>query len=135
MTGNATNKSNQQVVLLGSCHCGAVKFEAKSQQTIKIIECNCSICSMTGFRHLIIKHSDFKLTQGKEALSEYRFGTATARHLFCMRCGIKSFYQPRSHPDSYSVNFNCVLNQDAFSIETVSFDGKNWEQSIGSLKD
>eukprot|EP00958_Prasinococcus_capsulatus_P019095 scaffold2306_cov282-Prasinococcus_capsulatus_cf.AAC.1 len=34
----------------------------------------------------------------EEALTEYRFGTHRARHLFCSTCGICSFYVPRCAP-------------------------------------
>ena len=42
--------------------------------------------------------SDFELLTGRDALTSYRFGTGAAEHLFCRHCGVKSFYQPRSHP-------------------------------------
>ena len=42
------------------------------------------------------------------SLTSYRFGTGAADHLFCRNCGVKSFYQPRSHPDAWSVNANCL---------------------------
>ena len=39
------------------------------------------------------------IERGREALISYRFGSGAADHLFCGTCGVKSFYQPRSHPD------------------------------------
>jgi hypothetical protein len=38
---------------------------------------------------------------------------------------VKSFYQPRSHPDAWSVNANCLDERLELSIE--KFDGKNWK--------
>ena len=58
---------------------------------------------MTGFLHLIVPASRFRLLRGADGLATYTFNTGTARHLFCRRCGIKSFYVPRSNPDGYSV--------------------------------
>lgn len=63
---------------------------------------------MTGFVHLIVPASRFRLLRGADALAEYRFNTGVARHLFCRRCGVKSFYVPRSHPHGYSVNARCL---------------------------
>jgi len=50
----------------------------------------------------------FTLLTPVDALTDYRFGSGAAAHLFCKVCGIKSYYQPRSHPDCYSVNLRCV---------------------------
>ena len=84
----------------GGCHCGAVIFSAEVPVAVELLDCNCSICSLTGFVHLIVPHGDFRLLSGGDALTGYRFGTGAAEHLFCSRCGVKSFYQPRSHPDA-----------------------------------
>lgn len=117
----------------GSCHCGAVTFEVEAPGDVTVDECNCSICARTGYLHLIVPQSKFRLLQGEDHLTDYRFNTGTARHLFCATCGVKPFYVPRSHPDGYSVNFRC-LDADAFASVTVRpFDGRNWEANAGSL--
>ena len=81
----------------GGCHCGDVAFEVTAPPELRVQECNCSICRMTGFLHLIVPASRFRLVKGTDALTTYAFNTGTARHMFCRRCGIKSFYVPRSH--------------------------------------
>jgi hypothetical protein len=98
-----------------------------------VLDCNCSICAATGFKHLIVPHSDFTLLSGSEALVSYRFGTGTAEHLFCGTCGVKSFYQPRSHPDAWSVNLNAIDDISGLVITVTAFDGRNWEQSRAAL--
>jgi hypothetical protein len=118
----------------GGCHCGAVRFRftlPKSQ--VELLDCNCSICSRTGFLHLIVPHRDFDLQTPRAALTSYRFGTGAAEHLFCGTCGVKSFYQPRSHPDAWSVNFHCVDEGHGMSVAITPFDGKNWEAAIANL--
>jgi hypothetical protein len=117
----------------GGCHCEAVRFEADVPDTVEILECNCSICSMTGFLHLIVPHEHFRLLSGAEMLTSYRFGTGAAEHLFCSACGIKSFYQPRSHPEAWSVNLNAVDDVSALTISRRSFDGRNWERARDQL--
>ena len=117
----------------GGCHCAAVQFEIRAPLQIVIQRCNCSVCSMTGFLHLIVPAARFKLTSGKDDLSCYQFNTKTAEHLFCRHCGVKSFYVPRSNPDGYSINVNC-LDQSSFDQITIEdFDGANWEQNAASL--
>ena len=116
----------------GGCHCGAVRFEAElPEPPVPALDCNCSICRATGFLHIVVPHERFELLTGRDALVSYRFGTGTAEHLFCGRCGVKSFYQPRSHPDAWSVNAHCLHEPPELTIET--FDGRNWEQAAGKL--
>lgn len=118
----------------GGCHCGAVRFEAEVPEKPALLDCNCSICSKTGYLHLIVPKEDFFLLRGNEALSSYRFGTGQAEHLFCKTCCIKSFYRPRSHPDGISVNFRCLDPGHGLHPEIEIFDGKNWEDARSSLK-
>jgi hypothetical protein len=117
----------------GGCHCKKVRFEAEVPHAVEVLDCNCSICSASGFRHLIVPHSQFRLVRGEEALVSYRFGTGAANHLFCGTCGIKSFYQPRSHPEAWSVNLNTLDDATGLQITARTFDGRNWEQARASL--
>ena len=117
----------------GGCHCRAIRFEAEVPEAVEILDCNCSICAMTGFRHLVVPHEDFTLLSGRDALTGYRFGTGAAEHLFCHICGVKSFYQPRSHPEAWSVNLNALDDPGALRITVRAFDGRNWEAARASL--
>jgi hypothetical protein len=121
------------VAVTGGCHCGAVRFRAEAEAARQVLRCNCSICSATGYLHLIVSHERFELLSGGEALTSYRFGTGRAEHLFCSICGIKSFYQPRSHSECWSVHFGCLDNPAALAPEIVDFDGRNWEQAANTL--
>ena len=116
----------------GGCHCRAVRFEAEiASVPVPALDCNCSVCRKTGFIHILVPHEDFTLLTDPEALTSYRFGTGTAEHLFCSHCGVKSFYQPRSHPDAWSVNANCLDQEIELVIE--KFDGKDWEAAKARL--
>jgi len=117
----------------GGCHCGDVAFEADAPSHLVVHECNCSICTMTGFLHLIVPASRFRLLRGADRLVTYTFNTGTARHLFCGRCGIKSFYVPRSNPDGYSVNLRCLDRSTVEQVTIEPFDGQHWEQSAAAL--
>jgi hypothetical protein len=117
----------------GGCHCGAVRFEVDAPAALDAVECNCSICTMTGYQHLIVGAGRFRLTAGADALACYTFNTGTAKHWFCRTCGIKSFYVPRSHPDGYSVNVRCLDPATIASVTLGRYDGRHWEESAGSL--
>ncbi|MFM6932493.1 MAG: GFA family protein [Novosphingobium sp.] len=119
----------------GGCHCGAVRFSCEVEAQPQVLECNCSICSATGFLHLIVPHYRFVLDSGDEALHSYRFGTGAANHLFCKTCGIKSFYQPRSHPEAWSVNLRCLDSQHGLDVRIETFDGRNWELARAGLSE
>ena len=88
---------------------------------------------MTAFLHLIVPASRFRLLRGTEALETYSFNTGTAQHLFCRRCGIKSFYVPRSNPDGFSVNLRCLDEGTIEHVDIEPFDGRNWERSAHAL--
>jgi len=118
----------------GGCHCGAVAFEVDAPARLTVQECNCSICTMTGFLHLLVPASRFRLLRGSDDLTTYTFNTGAAKHLFCRRCGIKSFYVPRSNPDGYSVNARCLDHSTVERVDVEPFDGRNWEQSAAALR-
>jgi hypothetical protein len=104
-----------------------VRFEVTAPARLRVSDCNCSICSKSGYLHLIVPKLDFKLLAGADALTNYQFNTGTARHLFCSVCGIKSFYVPRSHPQGYSVNARCLDDVTIADLAIVPFDGRDWE--------
>jgi len=114
------------MVYHGGCHCGAVRFEVEAPERFTALDCSCSICSMTGFLHLIVPKSRFRLLKGEESLATYTFNTGVAQHKFCRTCGIKSFYIPRSNPDGVDVNVRC-LDERPQDMSIESFDGGNWE--------
>lgn len=116
----------------GGCHCGAVRFEVEAPDAVEVERCNCSICTKSGYLHLIVPKSRFKLLSGEESLTTYQFGHRIAKHTFCKVCGIKSFYIPRSNPDGVDVNVNCLDEQPA-SITINEFDGQHWEQHAHTL--
>jgi len=115
----------------GGCHCGRVRYEIEIPDEITVHRCNCSVCRKSGYLHLIVPADRFKLLSGEADLIDYRFHTCVARHLFCASCGIKSFYVPRSHPDAFSVNMNCVSLPDNVVVTIKDFDGRNWTRNRG----
>ena len=117
----------------GGCHCGAVRFEIDAPEDIDVLDCNCSICRLTGHLHLVLPPSRFRLIRGRGALTTYTFGTGIAKHTFCSHCGIKSFYIPRSNPDGYSVNARCLDPGTVRHMNVKPFDGWHWEDHAGEL--
>lgn len=111
----------------GHCHCGAVAFEVEAPERFVAQDCNCSICTMTGYIHLIVPRSRFRLVRGEDNLTTYRFNTGVAQHKFCRTCGVKPFYVPRSNPDGVDVNVRCLDPMPAGYV-LEPFDGRDWER-------
>jgi hypothetical protein len=83
----------------GGCHCGRVRFEVVAPARITVSECNCSICSKSGYLHLIVPAERFKLLSGSD-----------------------------SHPDGISVNARCIDGGSIESMSIKPFNGRNWDK-------
>lgn len=68
--------------------------------------------------------------QGRESLTTYTFNTHQAKHTFCSKCGVQSFYTPRSNPDGKGVAVHCLDKGTVSSVNVITFDGENWEKSF-----
>lgn len=119
----------------GSCHCGAVRFICQVDLSAGTSRCNCSICLKTRFWKAIVPLPDFRLEQGADDLTEYRFGSGGIVHHFCRRCGVKVFGRGDVEPVGafYAVSVVCLddLNETALAAIPVSFeDGRRdaWER-------
>ncbi|HKN79665.1 MAG TPA: GFA family protein [Lysobacter sp.] len=128
-----TPASTDRVVHRGGCHCRRVRFEVDAPADIEALDCNCSICRMTGFLHLIVPAARFRLLSGEDALTEYTFNTGAAKHRFCKVCGVKSFYIPRSHPDGVDVNVRCLDAGTMASLAIVPFDDNDREAATAAV--
>lgn len=121
------------MVFEGGCHCGRVRFRVRAGARVAL-DCNCSICTMKAFLHLIVPRDAFELLDGAAELSTYTFNTGVAKHTFCRVCGVHPFYVPRSHPDGIDVNVRC-LDGDAPSLFSIEpFDGARWEQNVDAIR-
>jgi len=118
----------------GGCHCGRVRFEVEAPAQIDALDCNCSICAKTGFLHLIVPATRFRLLRGEDVLCDYVWGTGAAKHRFCGVCGIKSFYVPRSHPDGFDVNVRCLDEGTMTQLTVTPFEGRgDWDKQAAEL--
>lgn len=123
----------------GSCHCGAVRFECDLDLGAGTSKCNCSICTKARFWKGIVKADAFRLGQGADVLSDYRFGGATGadiHHFFCNRCGVKPFgsgYMEELGGKFYAINVACLddATDEELAQAPVRFeDGRHdqWER-------
>lgn len=120
-----TTTTSENRTYQGGCHCGDVRFQVTTQLTGGMT-CNCSICSKTGSVLTFVPDAQFELRSGEDSLTDYQFGKQRLHHLFCKRCGIRSFARG-SKPDGtamIAVNIRCLDDVDLASVPTQQFDGK-----------
>lgn len=121
----------------GSCHCGAVRFNFRSEEITSGCRCNCSICVRKGIvmSSNYIGPDDFALLEGTDALSVYQFGDGYVNHLFCKTCGIAPFNAVTSVPPTYEgparpgyrrVNLGCIEGLDPFALQIDIIDGRSF---------
>jgi len=114
----------------GSCHCGAVRFEADLDLAEPTYRCNCSICRRTRFWPAVAKPENFRLLSGEGELTKYVFNTRKNHHYFCRHCGVRAFGVGNDTPvgKMYGVNVAClegVTDEDLSKVRITYVDGLN----------
>ncbi|HYG66428.1 MAG TPA: GFA family protein [Anaeromyxobacteraceae bacterium] len=110
----------------GGCHCGAVRYRA-TMALEGAVTCNCSICSKTGTMLAFVPASKFELLSGADALADYQFGKKQIHHLFCSRCGVRSFSRgamPDGQPIA-AINVRCLDGVELEDVKLHSYDGRS----------
>ena len=121
----------------GSCHCRAVRFECELDLAAGTIRCNCSFCRKARFWMAFVKASELRITQGTEALTDYRYTppkmSGPFLHLyFCRHCGVRAFTGggalPQFGGEFYAVNVACLddATDDELAQAPIHFaDGRH----------
>jgi hypothetical protein len=120
----------------GSCHCGAVRFEAELDLEQSTYRCNCSICRRTRFWPAVARADGFRLLAGENELTKYLFNTRRNEHWFCKHCGVRAFGVGTDTPIGrmFGVNVMCledVADETLAALPITYVDGlhDNWQNA------
>lgn len=109
-----------KVEMGGACHCGAVRFRVRLSDGLNTARrCDCSFCRMRGAVAVSAPLEGLEILQGEEMLVLYQFGSGTARHYFCSRCGIYTHHRRRSNPQQLGINLACLDGLSPFDLAEV----------------
>ncbi|MFO7603288.1 MAG: GFA family protein [Gammaproteobacteria bacterium] len=111
----------------GSCHCGAIGFSFEGEPITAGLRCNCSLCARRGamMTPYAIPPARFHINAAEADLGLYQFGSKTAKHYFCKKCGIYPFHVTVRVPDHYRANLACIEGIDPEALDYEVFDGRH----------
>ena len=118
----------------GSCHCGAVKFEARVD-TASGTSCNCTVCTKVGGIGTIVRPDAFTLLSGERNLTAYEWGGKTAKRYFCKTCGVSCFsrgYLEQLGGEYVALYLNAFDDVDPAKVKVGYWDGRhdNWQAGM-----
>ncbi len=121
----------------GSCHCGAIRFEADLDLSQGGTMCNCSICSKLAFFSSKAQPEQLRVTAGEANLGSYEWGARIGQRYFCRACGVHMFGRGdlKEHGGAFaSVNIHCLDDVDPSSVSAMYWDGRhdNWQAGLAS---
>ena len=110
----------------GNCHCGAVRFSCKLPVIEQTMRCDCSLCARKGIimTSTLVTPDCIEISANPDFLSSYQFGSKTARHYFCNRCGVHTFVETRLNPGCYRINLGCIDELEALRLPDKIYPGK-----------
>ena len=111
----------------GGCHCGAVRYRTELDLSQPVIACNCSMCGRSGTLLAFVPADRFTLESGEDSITSYKFNNHIIDHLFCKKCGSKSFARGKAPDgsDTVAINARCLDDVDLKALKVQEYDGKH----------
>jgi hypothetical protein len=107
----------------GSCHCGAVRFEADVDIAAGTDKCNCTYCAKVRLWSVEATLDTFRIIAGESELIDYHGGNEVAHHPFCRRCGIHAFDR---------IETPNMTGRTYFNVSIACLDGVDIDELMGA---
>ena len=110
-----------------TCHCGAVELRVTLSEGLSTARrCDCSFCARRGAAAVTAPLGGVEIVKGADKLTQYQWGTQTAKHYFCSVCGIYTHHQRRSNPNEMGVNLGILDGVNPRDLGDIGWvDGVN----------
>jgi hypothetical protein len=120
------------MVLKGSCHCGATRFEVDAAPT-SVTACTCSYCSKAGGLWAYYAPEQFHLLTPEGGRALYLWRSRSVQHYFCGTCGCTTYglspewvdMKPDPVRKKVGVNARLFDDFDLAQVPQQTIDGKN----------
>lgn len=74
----------------GSCHCGAIRYEADIDLAAGTGKCNCTFCLKARAWKAFVKPAAFRLKGGEAKAKGYHKHAEAPLKFFCVECGVRT---------------------------------------------
>lgn len=124
----------------GSCHCGAIAYEAEIDPA-RVAICHCHDCQkLTGSAHRVsvgtTRHT-FRLLRGKPTVY-FKVAASGARRaqVFCPDCGSPLFTYDLEHPEKVGLRVGCIdqRNELVPSKQIWCSSALAWSSDLGGIE-
>jgi hypothetical protein len=95
-------------MLVGTCHCGAVKVSVPRRPR-RVTNCNCSSCRRLGALWAYYRVDDVRVEAAPDATQAYIWGDKTLRTVRCRTCGCTTHWVPMQKQAASKIGVNARL--------------------------
>ena len=115
------------MTLTAACHCGRATIRL-SRRPDHVSQCNCSLCSKTGFRGVYYASHELEIAGEFESYVREDIGEPFLKNLRCRTCGVMTHWEPLTPPPHARMGVNARLIDRALlaEVEERNVDGASW---------
>lgn len=115
--------------IVASCHCGRARITLPRKPE-SVTECNCSLCSKTGFRGVYFRGDELTIEGQFDSYVRSDLKQAYLANHRCKTCGIVMHWTPLSEPPHERVGVNARLLDEAVleGVPIKKVDGRSWDE-------
>jgi hypothetical protein len=116
----STDTSQEMKTYTARCHCNATIFTVTipplETGATTVNQCNCSICTKSGYNLVYPLREDVKFLKGEEEMKTYFFGKKIRPHRFCGNCGT-SILIDFKNLEKEEYNKKLAVNVSPFAVD------------------